>query len=341
MTFKLAYLKLTLFYVLIVMVISLIFSFIIYNISSSEIDRGLGRQARMMREFSNNDRPPIPFEDLEKIRIEELNTSNSRLKVNLIYFNILILILSSLFSYFSAKRTMRPIEEMVTSQNRFIADASHELKTPLTAMKAEIEVNLRDKKLKLVDSKKLLQSNLEEVSKLETLSNALLNLAKYQEDIKLEFKKLSLAEIIVEAYEKIEKIAQEKSIEFNNNFEEVYIKGDKQSLVELFVILLDNAVKYSPKNSKVAINIFKKDKYATVEIKDHGIGIKASDLPHIYDRFYRADHSRNKEKADGYGLGLSIAKRIIKLHNGAIICQSSPGRGSRFIVKLPILNNSQ
>lgn len=339
MTFKSAYLKLTLYYVLIVMIISLAFSLTIYNISSREIDRGLGRQMRAIRELPDGSQPSFPFQDLERIKLEQQEATNNYLRLNLIYFNILILALSAVVSYFLAKRTLRPIEEMVLAQNRFIADASHELKTPLTAIRAEIEVNLRNKKLKLEDSKKLLASNLEEVSKLETLSSALLNLAKYQEDAKLEFKKLSLAEIIVDAYEQIEKIAQEKSIEFNNNFEKVYIKGDKQSLVELFVILLDNAIKYSPKNSKVTINIFKKDKYAIIGVEDRGIGIKASDLPHIFDRFYRADHSRNKEKADGYGLGLSIAKRIAKLHNGAIVCQSSPGKGSEFIVKLPLASS--
>lgn len=343
MTFKSAYLKLTLYYVLIVMIISLVFSLTIYNISLREIDRGLGRQMRALRELPDDSQLPFPFQDLERIKLEQQEATNNYLRLNLIYFNILILALSAVISYFLAKRTLRPIEEMVLAQNRFIADASHELKTPLTAIRTEIEVNLRNKKLRLEDSKKLLASNLEEVGKLETLSNALLNLAKYREDIKLEFKKISLSEIIVEAYEKIEKMATKKSIVFSCHpaldagSNRIYIKGDKQSLIELFVILLDNAVKYSPKNSKVTINIFKKDKHAAVEVKDHGIGIKASDLPHIFDRFYRADHSRNKEKADGYGLGLSIAKRIVKLHGGTMVCQSSPGKGSEFIIKLPVV----
>ncbi|MCX6811327.1 MAG: HAMP domain-containing sensor histidine kinase [Candidatus Berkelbacteria bacterium] len=335
MTFKSAYLKLTLFYVLIVMIISLVFSFVIYNISSSELNRGLGRQTRVLRELPTENRPPFPIQDLEKIRLEQLDASNNHLRLNLIYFNLLILALSSIASYFFAKRTLRPIEEMVNAQNRFIADASHELKTPLTAMRAEIEVNLRDRKLKLSETKKLLKSNLEEINKLESLSSALLKLAKYQEDLKLDFEKLSLPEIVTKAYEKVENIASEKSIEFDNNFEEVYIKGDKQSLVELFVILLDNAVKYSPKKSKVSIKISKDHKFAQIKIIDHGVGIKASDLPYIFNRFYRADNSRSKEEIDGYGLGLSIAKRITELHGGNIIVKSKIRDGSTFIVKLP------
>jgi len=336
MHFKIAYLKLTLFYVLIVMVISVGFSVAIYQISSEELGRGLGRQTGILRDFPMNaptSRNPI-IQDLENIRLQQLEESSNHLQRNLIYFNLLILILSFIISYFLAKRTLKPIEEAMEAQNRFTADASHELKTPLTAMRTEIEVSLRDKGLKISDAKKLLGSNLEEIAKLESLSSALLKLTKLEEEIKLEFKELALSEIITEAFEKVESLAADKNIEFETKFKEVPVRGDRQSLVELFVILLDNAIKYSPKKSKISINIKQEKKYATVSIKDRGIGIKASDLPHIFERFYRADQSRSKEKTDGYGLGLSIAKRIVELHDGEISAKSSPGKGSEFIVKL-------
>ena len=336
MHFKIAYLKLTLFYVLIVMVISVGFSVAIYQISSEELGRGLGRQTGILRDFPMNvptSRNPI-IQDLENIKLQQLEESSNHLQRNLIYFNLLILILSFIISYFLAKRTLKPIEEAMGAQNRFTADASHELKTPLTAMRTEIEVSLRDKGLKISDAKKLLGSNLEEIAKLESLSNALLKLTKLEEEIKLEFKELALSEIITEAFEKVESLAADKNIEFETKFKEVPVRGDRQSLVELFVILLDNAIKYSPKKSKISINIKQEKKHATVSIKDRGIGIKASDLPHIFERFYRADQSRSKEKTDGYGLGLSIAKRIVELHDGEISAKSSPGKGSEFIVKL-------
>jgi len=336
MHFKIAYLKLTLFYVLIVMVISVGFSVAIYQISSEELGRGLGRQTGILRDFPMNvptSRNPI-IQDLENIKLQQLEESSNHLQRNLIYFNLLILILSFIISYFLAKRTLKPIEEAMGAQNRFTADASHELKTPLTAMRTEIEVSLRDKGLKISDAKKLLGSNLEEIAKLESLSNALLKLTKLEEEIKLEFKELALSEIITEAFEKVESLAADKNIEFETKFKEVPVRGDRQSLVELFVILLDNAIKYSPKKSKISINIKQEKKHATVSIKDRGIGIKASDLPHIFERFYRADQSRSKEKTDGYGLGLSIAKRIVELHGGEISAKSIPGKGSEFIVKL-------
>lgn len=333
MTFKSAYLKLTIFYVLIVMFISLIFSAAIYQISSLEIGRGLNRQTRMLRELPPNNNMPIAIQDLERIRTEQVELSSNHLAMNLIYFNILIFVISAASSYFFAKRTLRPIEEMMEAQNRFTADASHELKTPLTAMRSEIEVSLRDKKLNLNLAEKLLASNLEEIDKLESLSGALLRLAKYKEETKISFEKLSLSDLVTTAYEKVATLADKKDIKFKNKFENISVRGDKDSLTELFVILLDNAIKYSSRNSTVSIKISKEGKHAIVKITDHGVGIKESDLPHIFDRFYRADQSRNKEKANGYGLGLSIAKQIVELHSGEIFAQSTLNKGSEFKVR--------
>lgn len=337
MHFKTAYLKLTFFYTLIVMIISVVFSIVLYQISSNELDRGLGRQSRFIRELPINNLLPDRMQEMEQSRFEQFTESSQHLKLNLIRYNLLILVLSSIASYFFARKTLKPIEEMMEAQNHFTADASHELRTPLTAMRAEIEVNLRNKNLNAADAKKLLESNLEEIAKLESLSSALLKLSKYHEDFKLDFKKVLLSEIITEAYEKIENLAEKKKIEFENSFKDVFVNGDKQNLIELFVILLDNAVKYSPNHSKISININKEDKFAEVVIADRGMGIKASDLPYIFNRFYRADTSRSKEKIDGYGLGLSIAKRIAELHNGKISATSRPGKGSEFTVRLPIV----
>jgi signal transduction histidine kinase len=327
-----AAIKLSFFYTLIIMILSITFSISIFKMSSNELGRGLSRQTRILRDIPIADLPK-PLQDMETLRLTQIEESNNRLQLNLIYFNLLILILSSCFSYFFAKKTLEPIQEAMETQNRFTADASHELRTPLTAMRSEIEVALRDKKLNLENSKKLLHSNLEEIEKLESLSSALLKLAK-NENITNTFQEVELEEIIVSAFEKVENMAEKKSIEFINSLQKVRVKGDRGSLIELFVILLDNAIKYSHNYSKIFINISKNDGKAIVAIKDEGVGIKASDLPFIFNRFYRADNSRNKEKIPGYGLGLSIAKQIIDLHNGEITVASKPGKGSEFILTL-------
>lgn len=330
--FKLAYLKLTGIYVLIVMIISVGFSVSLYRISANEIDRGLTAQTVNLRNLSKILGGEIPdqFDDLHQTQINE---SKLNLRTDLIYFNLLILVLSAIISYFFAQRTLQPIEEAMEAQSRFTADASHELRTPLTAMKSEIEVSLRDKKLVLNSAKKLLQSNLEEIGKLEVLSTSLLKLTRSGNDNRESFSEVSLEDVLIESYEKVEGLTQKKKIKFETKLSNISISGDRQSLVELFVIFLDNAIKFSPENSKIIISLNRVKHHILVSIKDHGIGIRSSDLPHIFDRFYCANSSRSKEQCEGYGLGLSIAKQIVDLHRGEIIVQSKPGKGTTFTIK--------
>lgn len=335
--FHSAVLKLTVFYVLIVMAISICFSVVLFQISNGELNRGLTRQGRIFQQLA----PPSqiddsPFSSLDKTRQEQLAESTQHLQLNLFYFNLLILLLSSGLSYWLARKTLQPIEEMIEAQNRFTADASHELRTPITALKTEIEVGLRDGNLSLEEAKKLLNSNLEEIDKLESLSTNLLKLARFDGQNHLELAELSLKEIIHEAYKKIEKLAIKKQIDFEFNLEDLTVKADATRIKELFVTLMDNAIKYSPEATMVKASAIKSGHHAIIKISDHGAGIKASDMPHIFDRFYRADQSRAKNKADGYGLGLSIAKQIVENHHGTITAESKPDHGTTFTITLPI-----
>ena len=337
--FNAAYLRLTAFYVLIVLAISISFSVVIFNISSNELNRGLVRQDRFIMGMSSQMIPNSNLQDLEQIRSDQIAESNSRLSLNLLYFNLFILVASSFLSYYLARKTLAPVEEAVAEQNRFTADASHELRTPLAALRSEIEVGLRDKKLDLKSSKQLLESNLEEIGKLESLSNALLKLSRYSDDKDMELEKVELEETIVRAYEKVEHAAIAKNIEFKNKISECMVYGQHDQLVELFVILFDNAIKYSPENSKVSVTSEYQGKELVVSVRDRGVGIKASDLPFIFNRFYRADSSRSKDKIPGYGLGLSIAKRICEINHCEISAESKAGQGSEFIVKFSLNQN--
>ncbi|HUD20959.1 MAG TPA: ATP-binding protein, partial [Candidatus Saccharimonadales bacterium] len=266
--------------------------------------------------------------------------SASRLRLNLLYFNLFILLLSAGLSYWLARRTLQPIEEMIEAQNRFTADASHELRTPITAMRTEVEVSLRDEKLDLKSAKELLGSNLEEIGKLEALSNSLLKLARYDGQNHLELTDISAREIIMAAFKKVEPQARHKNIDFDFNLADLTISVDKSRFQELLTILMENAVKYSPADTKVTIGTKKTDHHISITVADQGVGIKASDLPHVFDRFYRADQSRSKSagwrKPDGYGLGLSIAKQIVESHHGKISAESKIGHGTTFVITLPI-----
>jgi len=252
--------------------------------------------------------------------------------------NVIILFLSALSGYFLAGRTLRPIKNMIDEQNRFITDSSHELNTPLTALKTSIEVNLRDKNFNIDKAKAVLKSNLEDVNNLQFLSAELIKLTQYQDqNTNLQFEKLYLLDAVQEAVEKVRTLAKEKSISIKFDIPRMRIMGDRRSLTELFIILLDNAIKYSPSKKAVSVIAKKTDSKIQIFVRDNGIGIEKKDLSYIFDRFYRVDKSRTKQKIGGYGLGLSIAKRIAVLHNGSIAVESEVGKGSTFVVTLPKL----
>lgn len=231
---------------------------------------------------------------------------------------------------------MRPIKEMVDEQTRFVADASHEFRTPLTAMKTAIEVNLRDKNLSAEEAKSVLKSNLSDVDSLKKLSDNLLALSYFETDgVKQTMGRVSLKAVLLSAVEKIKYLAKEKNISINKSIEEVFVFGDKEKLAQLFIIFLDNAVKYSFKGGEIKISAKKNDKSVVVRIEDKGVGIKKKDIPFIFKSFYRGDKSRSKDFAEGYGLGLSIAKKLIEIHKGTVSVGSSINKGTVFTIIFP------
>jgi two-component system OmpR family sensor kinase len=244
-----------------------------------------------------------------------------------------MLIASSTISYFLARRNLEPVQEALEAQTRFTADASHELRTPLTAMRTELEVALRNPALTRADMQGLLKSNLEEVIKLKNLSEGLLKLA--QTDAKeLHIAEVPLEGIMRDALRRLAPTAEAKHIVVENKTANAIVRGDEASLCELLIIIIDNAIKYSHAETAVTITSERQGRQVLIHVADHGRGIKTVDLPHIFERFYRADASRSKEAADGYGLGLPIAQKIIEANQGSIEVKSTYGKGSTFTIKL-------
>ncbi len=330
---------------LIIMLISISFSAVIYKFLTSEINRAIRMEklreqgyAVPTRKFIVQFNEPIPHQGvlIAAPDPQVLEEAKDRIFLILAAINLGILGLSGAAGYLLAGLTLKPIKEMVDEQNRFITDASHELRTPLTSLKSEIEVNLRDKKLTLKDAKKLLESNLEEVNNLQYLSDNLIKLAQTHKPNGIKFERVSILDIYNNAFKKVKKLADKKKIEIKSEIEDINLKADAQSLTELFVIFIDNAIKYSPEKSEVSVAGKRVGRNFLIEIKDQGIGIEEKDLPLLFERFYRSDRVRGKKDIDGFGLGLSIAKQIIGKHNGSIDVKSKSGLGTTFKIKLPL-----
>jgi len=342
--FEKARIHLTLWYLLIIMAISIAFSGFIYYGASQELDRALRMQKfrtehpeirlqiiqRNILHFAPAPPDEVPDTDV----IQETKT---RIIYGLVGTNFIIFLISTIAGYFLAGLTLRPIKEMVDEQNRFITDASHELNTPLTALRSVLEVNLRSKKLTLQKAREVLASNLEEVEHLQLLSAELIGLTKYQQNTAPTLTKIPLQQSIAQAIKKVMPLAKKKSIAIHQKQFSVHVNGDPRSLIELFVIVLDNAIKYSPHKSEIFISTKIQGDKVEVSIKDKGIGIAKEDMAHVFDRFYRGDKSRSKQDATGYGLGLSIAKRIVDLHGGSIFLSSTSGKGTEVVISLHVV----
>jgi len=348
--FKSARLKLTGWYLLIIMLVSVFFSTVIYLGTVRELEGGFRRAELRLRAEQLGIPLPERFserpEDLPlRLReapprffsAEDLQATKKRLGLNLLVINGAILGISALVGYFLAGKTLKPIEESLEEQKRFVADASHELRSPLTALKTSMEVALRDKKMSLTEAKKVIKSNLEDIDSLQSLSNNLLSLANFQSNGRnLVFENVDIAEVVKSAYRKILPLANKKGLKINLKVKNQTIQGNKESLGQMLFIFLDNAVKYTPGEGKIWVETGKDKKNLMVKIKDTGIGISKNDLPHIFDRFYRADASRTKEEVAGFGLGLSLAKRIIEIHQGTVGVSSVLNKGTTFTIKFPL-----
>lgn len=324
-------------YLLVIMVMSLSFSVVSYNTSS----RALGRQIPPASFYyddngSRHDTARFVSPQLNNFLQDRIDEGRHALLARFILVNLLVLIAGAVLSYYLARRTLQPIEDSMEAQAQFISDASHELRTPLTAMQTTNEVTLRDKKLTLSGAKQVLQQNIEEVAKLKALTDGLLKLARHDASDALVHEPVSLQDIANDAANQVLPIALEKHIAIDDQTQQVMVFGDRLALTQVLVILLDNAIKYSPPQSTVYVRTDKKSKQAILSVRDEGPGIRPYDLRKIFDRFYRADQSRSNQHVSGNGIGLALARKIVEQHGGEVSAVSTVGKGSTFSVKLPV-----
>ena len=223
------------------------------------------------------------------------------------------------------------IQHSVEAQRRFTSDVSHEIRSPLTSLRGNIEVALR-KKRTTEEYEELLRNNLSDITRLSRITDDLLFLARADNNI-LELRKhwFDVNQLLKHIIERLRYDGLSIVEKYDGNLE---VYGDSSILEQAFKNLISNAIKYTPRGGTVTITTEKEGDYAKVAISDSGIGIPEDEIPHIFERFYRVDKERSR-KMGGTGLGLSITQWIVNAHGGQILVKSAIGAGSDFIVILP------
>lgn len=322
--FKKATIKLTAYYMAGVFIVLTIFNLMVYILFTNSISIGDNENKEYTSlERSNHELGESGIKEMQDHLINILLTSDA-----------MILFLTLVVAYASSKRTLYPLEVAYKKQARFVADAAHELRTPLSVMKAGFEVILRSDR-KGSEYIKFIKESLEEVERLTTLSNDLLFLAHNDNKKNHLLSPISLGELykrqvsIMQAYANTKNVSIEDKIEDDST-----ILGNQDDLTRLFINLLKNAIDYNKEGGKVTISLKKKDDNIILSIEDNGIGIEKKDLDQIFERFYKADNSRT-QNSSSTGLGLSIVKEIVDEHEGTIEVDSIPSKGTTFTIILP------
>lgn len=275
-----------------------------------------------------------------------LNISSQQgILTNLVYtfsgVAVIMLIVIFFISGFFADRSIKPVKEAYDKQKQFVADASHELKTPLTVINTNVDVLLSNEDDNIRTHSKWLHYIKSEVERMTKLTNDLLYLTQvdYSEK-KMIFSNLDFSETVENVILTMEAAIYEHNITFNYDIDPgLTVYGNSEQLQQVTMILLDNALKYTNKKGKIDVSLKKAHNSIVFSITNTGEGIGKEHLDKIFDRFYRTDKSRARESG-GYGLGLSIAKAIVEQHKGRIYAKSTVNESTTFTFELPLGANS-
>ena len=276
----------------------------------------------------------------------EIEAAEEELFWILIIGGMLTLILIGLGGFWLTKKAIQPIEASFLQLKQFTADASHELRSPLTAIKASVDLmRNHPERVHPKDAKKLeaiagatLQMN-------QTLQD-LLFLARADADPAVpvsdrQLTPISLNQILQNSFVLLEPLANDKQIVFQSKFrDDIKIMGDTAQLSRLFSNLLENALQYTPEEGRVSLDLYKQNRMAVISVRDTGIGIAPDQISKVFDRFWRANKARTRREG-GTGLGLAISQAIAKRHGGKISVTSELNIGTCFLVRIPILGSKK
>lgn len=322
--FTRAVLLLTAYYTVGAFLILAVFNLMVYVLFATSI-----------RSEENEQREQSSLEEdvgeLGETHIQEIQDDLANI---LLTSDTVILLLTLIISYALSRRTLAPLEDAYQKQARFIADAAHELRTPLAAMQAGAEVMLRSNRT-VDEYARFMQENLEEVRRLTALSNDLLFLARHNRPEASPASRVPLSELCLKRASAMEAYAGTKHVSIARRVEDgLCVMGSGDDLVRLLDNLLKNAVDYNKPGGSVTVSLKKKNRSIHMSVEDTGLGMNQEDIPRIFERFYKASASRT-QNASGTGLGLAMVKEIVEAHRGSVAVRSAVGVGTAIEIILP------
>jgi anti-sigma regulatory factor (Ser/Thr protein kinase) len=244
-------------------------------------------------------------------------------------------VVSGIGGLWLANRALVPIQQSLETQRRFVSDASHELRTPIAVVKANNELLLRHPEATIESSLDQVEAVAAEADQMARLVEDLLTLARADEGrATLHFEPLDFGALVDEVGRDMAALAELREISLQVETQPAEVEGDRQRLRQLTVILVDNALKYTPAGGSVVVRVGRSGRRAELSVRDTGPGIAAEHQRRVFDRFYRVDAARTRA-VGGTGLGLPIARWITEAHEGRLTLESVPGKGSTFTVRLP------
>ncbi|ULT57672.1 HAMP domain-containing histidine kinase [Neobacillus drentensis] len=252
--------------------------------------------------------------------------------------SLISVFIAILAGIYLARKALIPIKLSWEKQQQFVADASHELRTPLSVMKLNLEHLFRHPDHSIEEESDIIHQAIQEINYLSKMTSDLLTLARSDSSEQLlRAEPIHLDDILDKVVKEFSMLAAVKRIGLTADIQPIEMTGDRERLKQLFIILLDNALKYTKENGAISVKTSSKSSRVFIEISDTGIGISSEDLPHIFNRYYRGDKSRTRH-LEGSGLGLSIAQWIVQSHSGKIRITSNEGEGTHVFISLPSKN---
>ena len=329
--------RLTLSYLAVIMTLSLIFTGIIYLLSTASLNRPLlpSEEENSSVSVEAPEFEEHSFENTFRKRLERRdNTTRMTIIYSLVGFNLGIFVIGIFVSRSLAKLTLAPIERAMMKQTQFIFDASHELKTPLTAMLVRNEVALRKKSLPEEKAREVIEKNIEEILKMKELTASMLDVARENGEPE-KSTEISVPEFLADLKEKLAPVARGQGVKIETEMnlgKNLRASATKNTLEQILTIFADNAMKYSGEKI-IYLRAGRRGKNVAFSVKDNGAGVKKEDQKRIFERFYQVDAARTRtEDKTSHGLGLAIAKNLAERQGYKIVLRSSEGRGAEFEV---------